>query len=378
MNKVERSALAALLATMVCALPLRALAGVGVVQLYSTPDGEYQAILLEDDEDDGVDRFTGLNFLMSDLRGTSRWLALTPKLVSDREVVVDGRRRFLIATRRLSLWLRAQALLPDAFLAIDGGTLSISPASPAPWIKVIDMAYAMPLDPVTGKPVASIDELARHPRALPDPQSAPDAHDLAKIAPAPVVREYYHPGLDRYFLAATQVEKADLDFGRRFGWQRTGKYFRSLDADATHGAVTVPVCRYYLPPPLGDTHFFSAFAEECEAVARQWPSAILETQEAFRAGLPEATTGSCVPVITSGDPQDALITRPVYRVWSGLADGSHRYTTSLAEQSEMVSRGWIPEGYGPHGTAMCVDAYDVGTVAVPKQKPKPPRGEGPR
>ena len=188
------------------------------------------------------------------------------------------------------------------------------------------------------------------------------------------MREYYHAGLDHYFLAVTQREKADLDAGRQSGWERTGKYFRSLDGNAAYGIATVPVCRYYLPPPLGDTHFFSAFAEECAAVARLWPDAILETAEAFRVALPDPASGLCLPQVLSDDPDEAILTVPVYRTWNGRADTNHRYTRNLAEQSEMMRRGWIAEGYGPQGVAMCVDTFKLATIPVPKEKPKtPPR-----
>ena len=62
MSNGIRSMLLTLSAAAMCALPPQASAEVQLLQLYSTPDGEYQAILLEDDENDGVDRFTGLRF----------------------------------------------------------------------------------------------------------------------------------------------------------------------------------------------------------------------------------------------------------------------------------------------------------------------------
>ena len=76
-------------------------------------------------------------------------------------------------------------------------------------------------------------------------------------------------------------------------------------------------------------------------------------------------------MVVSEDPQGPIVTVPLYRVWNGRADANHRYTTNLADQSDRVRRGWIPEGYGPHGTAMCVEAYDIGTIPLPRQKPKP-------
>lgn len=372
MRNIARFRFTAALAAALGAIPLPALAEVDVLQLYSSPDGEYQAILLEDDQDDGVDRFTGLLFAMSSAHGT-RVLTLMPDLVREREVVVDGRRRFLVATRQLSFRLNAQAELPDAFLAVDGGTFSmvrVGESMTTMWTFSLGRGLAWELAP--GHRIEWSNELARHPLAA-AASSAANADFLAKPPPAAVVREYYHAGLDRYMLTATQEEKSVLDSQPGAGWMRTGEYFRSLDVSGDLAAFTAPVCRYYLPPPLGDTHFFSAFAEECDAVARQWPAAVLETADAFRVALPERTTGLCLPFASADDPQRAIVTVPVYRAWNEKAGGSHRYTTSLDDQMERVLRGWVPEGYGPHGTAMCVDAYDVGTVPVPKQRTKPPQ-----
>jgi hypothetical protein len=58
--------------------------------------------------------------------------------------------------------------------------------------------------------------------------------------------------------------------------------------------------------------------------------------------FPNTTSGAC----PSG-------TAPVYRLWNGRADSNHRYTTDLAIRSQMISRGYIPEGYGALGVAMC-------------------------
>ena len=108
MRNAKRSTLAAMLAATACALSLQALAEVRVLQLYSSPDGEYQAILLEDDVLDSVDRFRGLTLVMHDVRGASRSVTLTPDRVLEDSLVVDGKRRFLVATRQ-ALVLAAHA-----------------------------------------------------------------------------------------------------------------------------------------------------------------------------------------------------------------------------------------------------------------------------
>jgi hypothetical protein len=103
------------------------------------------------------------------------------------------------------------------------------------------------------------------------------------------------------------------------------------------------VCRLYIPPVDGDSHFFSASAAECAAAQARYPEFVFETASAFLATLPDMNTGACPAGQT-----------PVYRVWNGRADSNHRYTTSLDVRNQMKARGYIAEGYGPDAVAMCV------------------------
>jgi hypothetical protein len=116
------------------------------------------------------------------------------------------------------------------------------------------------------------------------------------------------------------------------------------------GPATPPnlldVCRIYIPPVDGDSHFFSASTAECAASKAQHPEFVLETPTAFLATLPDPTTGAC------GNNQS-----PVYRVWNARADSNHRYTTSLAVRDQMVASGYVKEGYGPNAVTICVGGY---------------------
>jgi hypothetical protein len=105
------------------------------------------------------------------------------------------------------------------------------------------------------------------------------------------------------------------------------------------------VCRFYLPPDSGDSHFFSASADECADVARRFPQFVLEDPEVMFMGVPDVATGTCPAAST-----------PVYRLWNGRSSTNHRYTTSAATRSAMLAAGWIAEGYGPLGVAMCAPA----------------------
>jgi hypothetical protein len=151
--------------------------------------------------------------------------------------------------------------------------------------------------------------------------------------------EYYHPGLDHYFVTSSVQDIADLDRGMFPGWARTGYDFDVWDAAS---AEAVPVCRYYIPPAHGDSHFFSASAYECSVAPTMFPWIVKESDAAFYVALPDTTTGAC-----------AIDEQPVYRLWNGRADSNHRYTASADVKAAMIARGFVAEGYGPDAVAMC-------------------------
>ena len=157
------------------------------------------------------------------------------------------------------------------------------------------------------------------------------------------VVEFYHPDLRHYFITADPLEIAALDAGQRPFWKRTGETFNVYAASTRTDEVTSPVCRFYGRPGKGlDSHFFSASTTECAAVQERFADSwILETPSAFSAFLP-SPDGTC--------PAGS---RPVYRVYNNRSDINHRYVTSAVVRDEMVSQGWIAEGYGPASVAMC-------------------------
>lgn len=133
-----------------------------------------------------------------------------------------------------------------------------------------------------------------------------------------------------------------LDKGGVFaGWARTGQTFKAyLPIDASH----TPVGRFYGRPEAGlDYHFYSASISKCKAVITHLSNAwVYESGNMFTIDVPDPATGACAP--------SAL---PVYRLYNNRADVNHRYTTSLALRAQMMNAGWIAEGYGPRGVAMC-------------------------
>jgi hypothetical protein len=151
--------------------------------------------------------------------------------------------------------------------------------------------------------------------------------------------EFYHAALDHYFISADPAEIGLLDTGTS-GWKRTGAEVNVWMA-ASNGAG--PVCRFYLPPHDGDSHFYSASPSECAEVRTRFPSFVYESPSVFFAALPDFATGAC-----------AAATIPVYRFWNRRSDSNHRYTADPLVKAEMLARGYIAEGYGPDAVIMCV------------------------
>ena len=145
--------------------------------------------------------------------------------------------------------------------------------------------------------------------------------------------EYYDAAQDHYFISDLQPDITALDNGKFPGWIRTGATI--LVYTQPSGAAS-PVCRFYIPPTYGDSHFYSAVPAECAEVSARFPFFVEEAPNVFYVDVPDPVTGACPP----GDI-------PVYRVWDNRADTNHRYTTSTGVVDQMRATGWVPEGYGP-------------------------------
>jgi hypothetical protein len=161
---------------------------------------------------------------------------------------------------------------------------------------------------------------------------------LAMQPPIVPVVEFYNANLGHYFMSSLNAEIAALDSGRVSGWTRTGYSFNAFAGPVAGGS---PVCRYYIPPPLGDSHFFSASPVECNVVGAMFPSFELESASAFYIALPDTMTGAC--------PAGTV---PVYRLWHSHGASFHRYTTDHAVVDQMIAQGFVLEGYGA-GVSMC-------------------------
>lgn len=174
----------------------------------------------------------------------------------------------------------------------------------------------------------------------------------AAPASALTVVEYYHQGLDHYFITSIAGEIEVLDSGRMAGWARTGQSFETFPPGDARLANASPVCRFYGNPAAGlNSHFYSASPAECAAVLANWPDAWqLETNDLFR--VHQVTTAGACPVGT----------KAVYRLWNRRADVNHRYTTDLSIVEAMLAKGYILEGSGGGQRPIAFCAADLGTT----------------
>jgi hypothetical protein len=168
----------------------------------------------------------------------------------------------------------------------------------------------------------------------------PDAARPGGVVP---VVEFYNQQLGHYFISTDPIEINNLDTGVLTGWERTGLRFLAYSNPALAPAGTTPVCRFYMRPEVGDSHFYSASPKECaETEARFGAAWIYESPNVFYIQLPNQLTGAC----PAG-------TRPVWR-FLNTYNTNHRYTAEVLVRDDLrATPGWLPEGYGPDAVIMC-------------------------
>jgi len=309
--------------------PARAFASFAIESVYSNADGTVQFVVLrERTGQSGQDQWAGRTLAIT-RPGVARSFTFPANLPSP----ATAGRRVLVATASMaSLGLVApDYVVPDRFLAADGGTLDFA--------GVDQVAYGpLPADGAT-----AIDRGGASSPAV-------AANFAGQSAPMPSLAvtavEWRNAALDHYFISDRAPDIDALDSGRIAGWSRTGQSFKVWPRA---GVGRSPVCRFYIPPQHGDSHFFSASPAECSTIAAKaltdpsYSGYTLETGEMFFVALPDAASGAC-PAGTAR----------LYRLWNQRADSNHRYTTSASVKSQMTASGYAAEGYGPDAVAMCV------------------------
>ncbi|HZQ62925.1 MAG TPA: sialidase family protein [Casimicrobiaceae bacterium] len=302
-----------------------------VDELYSNADGTVQYLLLRENQ--------GLNqqdvLLAQTLAATHAGVTQTYVFDHNLPSKLTANKHVLVASAG---FVARNAIVPDyvmpnRFLPIDGGTIT----------------YAG-IDRVTYDSLPTDGVRALFRAAIVAPNVAINfLGATASVPPLPVTAvEFYNPQLDHYFVSALAADIDALDTGRIPGWYRTGQTFRVYPSAAAAGGAASPVCRFYIPPQHGDSHFLSAAPAECSAIAQRigvdpnYSGYILESPAVFYVLLPDPVTGTC----STGSV-------PVYRLWNGRADSNHRYVIDPAIKAQMMALGYVPEGYGPDRVAMC-------------------------
>ena len=297
-----------------------------IEQIFSSADGVVQFVVVRDngsnDCDAGEQLWTGQTLVSTGPAGTR-----TFTFPANLPTCKTSKMRILIATEGFAaLGLVApDFLIPNGFVQIPSGTVDFAGLSAVTYT-------SMPSDGVT-----AIDASAR-----PVPNLATNlagaSTSVVLAANVATVVEYFHAGLDHYFITWLAAEIAILDAGVQIkGWTRTGTTFRTY---TTAQAGSSPVCRFYIPPELGDSHFFGRGTAECESTAKNFPALMLEDPAFMHMVLP--VNGMC-PAGTGR----------IFRVFSNRADANHRYMTDPAVRDQMTAKGWLAEGDGPDLVVMC-------------------------
>jgi hypothetical protein len=168
--------------------------------------------------------------------------------------------------------------------------------------------------------------------------SSPIASTPAPALPTVDVVEYYNASLDHYFITWIGAEIANLDAGiTPTRWVRTGHSFKAY---ATPQSGTSQICRFYIPPVDGSSHFFGRNPAECSATQRDHPEFVLEDSSYMQLYVP--TAGVC--------PAGSI---PIFRLFNNRPDANHRYITDSFARDQMVAKGWIAEGDGANRVVMC-------------------------
>lgn len=323
-----------------------------IEEVYSNADGSVQFVVLR--ETAGVAGQQGL--AGRQLASTGLNASKTFTFPNDLPSTATANARVLVGSigfQALGL-IAPDYVFPDRFLPVDGAALALSGIDSITYTLLpTDGANAWYRGNIYQSNLAT--NFAGRSHAVPS-------------RPVTVV-EFYNAALDHYFISPLAPDIEALDSGRLAGWARTGRTFAAWPSNLAILPSASPVCRFYIPPQKGDSHFFSASLAECADVAQRiladpnYAGFVQETPSAFYIGLPDAVTGAC-----------AAGTVPVYRLWNQRADSNHLYTIVRAVRDQAVAAGYVAEGYGPDPVAMC--APFAGTDAVFKVSDTTPFAAG--
>src|SRR5262249_356890 len=217
--------------------------------IYSNADGTVQFVVLRETQGFPGENLWATHSFTSTHAGVTKTFPFGTDLPSNR----TGTKAALLAPQGLVALnpITPDYVLPNGFIATDGGTLN----------------YAG-VDTVNYGPLPTDGQSAITRTGATAPNVATNfAGATAVIPPLPdVAVEFYNAGLDHYFITDLQPDIDALDSGHFPGWSRTTKSFKVFASQANGGPGANPVCRFYIPPAHGNSHFFSASPAECAAV----------------------------------------------------------------------------------------------------------------
>ena len=247
-----------------------------IEQIYSNADGTIQFVVLHESVGSSGEQFLAGRALSSTHAGVTKTFVFPKNL----PFVSTANRRVLIATQGFaSLGLvTPDYVIPNEFLATDGATLN--------YAGVDQVTFA-------SLPTDGVNAISRAGSMITN--AATNFAGTAASVPALAVGlvEYYNQSLDHFFVSDLQPDIDALDSGRIAGWARTGQSFNVFPSQASGGAGVNPVCRFYIPPEHGNSHFFSASPAECSDILQKTTSDpnysgyIYETPSAFFVALPD-------------------------------------------------------------------------------------------
>jgi len=315
-----------------------------IEQLYSNADGSVQFVVLQESGGaNGENQWDGLSLRATPTGGAARAFVFPNNIPSN-----TASRHVLVATPGFAaLGLVAPDFtMPAGFLPTAGGTVSYAGVSQVTYQSLpTDGTSALFATGAVGQNVAT--------------NFAGQSASVTAGPPVALAIEFYNASLDHYFLSHIANEIAILDAGVQIqGWTRTGQ---SFNVYAAAGAATSPVCRFYIPPEKGNSHFYGRGTAECTATGQNNPTFINEDPQFFHVVLPSG--GTC-----------PAATIPVYRVFSNRVDANHRYMIDRTLRDQMANdRHWLIEGDGPDFVVMCVPPVaSLAGTPPPAPVPDPP------
>lgn len=323
-------------------------------QLYSNADGSVQFVVLRECcGGNGENFWTGQSLRATPTGGAASNFVFGADLPSNS----TANKRVLVATPGFAALgiVTPDYVMPANFLPINGGTVSYASG-------VHQITYpSLPTDGVNALSVATGTPVPNVATNFAGASGSVTVTQTPTIVPA---FEYYNASLDHYFITHRHPEIDILDAGIEIkGWVRTQL---SFFVNTVPGTGTSPVCRFYIPPERGNSHFYGRGTAECDETALKFPSFVNEDPQFFHVKLP--VQGVC--------PAGTI---PVYRVFSGRGDANHRYTIDASVRDRMVSeQHWEAEGDGPDRVVMCVPpSASAAAPPPPAPDPMPPPPEDP-